>query len=371
MILHVLGGMTAGGNERLCLELIRRAPADVPQGLLTIDPRPHGPLTQLFREIPGLRFIHEPYARDRRGRFLIRLVYQLRALKPEGIVIYPFGLHVLVALAAKSVPGCRVIAHVGNPPPPSGDSRSMFRKIVRASRWLNCPLWTCSETVLEQFHTLAVPLPAGSRAQPNGIDVATIRREAADAAAIRTSPGPVIAMVARLDAIKDQLTLLRAFSQVRRTIPAATLLLVGDGDRRGLLEREAHTLGLGTSVTFAGVRRDVSTLLGQADLFAFSTTRAEGFGIALAEAMAVGLPIVASDVPACREVLADGQAGVLVEVGNAEAMSNAIISLLGNLEERRRIGTAATKRAEQAYDINRCAREYYRHLLGREYRFQP
>jgi glycosyltransferase involved in cell wall biosynthesis len=364
MIVHVLGRMTAGGNERLCLELLRHSPPGVSQALITIDPTPHGPLESLFQSIPGLQFHHEPYSPDARARFVFRMARRLRALRPTGVITYPFGLHLGVCLASKVVPGCRFICHVGNPPPPSGPRREMFRRIVHASRWLGAPLWSCSVTVHERFEGLGIAMPADSRPLPNGVNIERLRSSAERGRARRTERGPVIAMVARLDEIKDHDTLLTAFAKVVAARPDAKLWLVGDGQRKAVLEQYTAQLGLSAAVSFVGVRQDVGELLGQTDVFVFSTTQAEGFGIALAEAMAVGLPIVASDVPACREVLAGGAAGDLVPPRAADEMARAILVLLDDKERAHRIGIAAEERARAAYDVGLCAERYYEYLLG-------
>jgi len=358
VIVHVLGRMTAGGNERLCLELIRRAPPGVHQALITIDPESEGPLQPLFEAVPGLEFFHEPYARTTRARFVLRLARRLRALQPRGIVCYPFGLHLLVALAAKVVPGCRFISHVGNPPAPEGPRRLLFQRIVRASRWLGTPLWSCSGTVHDQFRALGLGLPVDSRAMPNGVNICELRLAAARGSAKRTEPGPVVAMMARLDAIKDHDTVLDAFAIVLQERPQARLWLVGDGERRAHLEQRAATLGLFPAVTFMGVRKSIGELLGQVDVFVFSTTAAEGFGIALAEAMAVGLPIAASDVPACREVLASGVCGTLVPPRDAAALARAINVLIDDPDHGQQ-RAAAVARARAHYDISDCASKYY------------
>jgi len=363
MIVHVLGRMTAGGNERLCLELLRLAPAGVPQTLITIDAAPDGPLQSLFEAIPGLQFQHEPYSRDARGRFVIRLARRLRALNPTGVLTYPFGLHLLVCLASKVVPGCRFICHVGNPPPAAGPRREMFRRIVQASRWLDAPLWSCSKTVHEQLQALGVAMPEGSRPLPNGVNIERLRGAAERGRLLRNKRGPVIAMMARLDEIKDHDTLLAAFALVLAARPDASLWLVGDGVRRRVLERYADELGIGDAVSFLGVRQDVGELLGQTDVFAFSTTQAEGFGIALAEAMAVGLPIVASDVPACRELLGGGVAGLLIPARSPEKMAAAILDLTADRERAHRLGVAAEERARATYDISLCAERYYGALI--------
>jgi len=363
MIVHVLGQMTAGGNERLCLELIRRAPPATKQVLITIDPLPGGALEGLFRAIPGLAFLHVPYFRRHRTRFVLSLARCLRRLRPRGIICYPFGLHLLVGLASKVSPGCRLIAHVGNPPPSEGPKRTLFRNIVLASRCMGTALWSCSLTVHEQLSQLVHRMPRDSWGVPNGINVTALLLAARNRDLARASNEPIIAMIARLDGIKDHVTLLAAFENVVRAKPGAKLWVVGEGDRRESLERYALEHRLEASVRFLGVRRDVGELLGQVDLFAFSTTPAEGFGIAMAEAMALGLPIVATDVPACREVLDGGSCGLLVPPGDEKALAAGILELLDNSPRAKLLGNAAAERARQEYDIGDCAKKYFDYLL--------
>lgn len=255
-----------------------------------------------------------------------------------------------------------MIAHVGNPPPHTTKGRNLFRNIVVASRLLGVPCWSCSRFVHDQLLGLTA-LPAGSRAMPNGIDVATLRAMARGGNAARTEPGPVVMMTARLDGIKDHDTLLAAFERVVRQRPTAKLWLVGDGNRRRELESQARALRLGDAISFLGERRQVGDLLGRADVFAFSTTEAEGFGIALAEAMAVGLPIVATDVPACREVLADGHCGLLVPPRDPAALASGILDLIEDRELAAAFGRAAAERAEQTYEVRRVAAEYFGYLM--------
>jgi len=364
VIVHVLGRTTAGGNERLCLELLRHAPAGVPQALIAIDPMPEGPLQSLFEAIPNLEFHHEPYSRDARPRFVLAMGRRLRALNPTGVITYPFGQHLWVALAAKAVSGCRFICHVGNPPAPSGPRREIFRKVVRLSQWLNAPLWSCSVTVHEQFEGLGIGLPCDSRPVPNGVNIVSLQEAAARGRAHRTEQGPVIAMIARLDQIKDHDTLLAGFEGVVAARPDARLWIIGDGARRDTLQRQAAHRGISSAVSFMGVRQDIGELLGQIDVFVFCTTQAEGFGIALTEAMAVGLPIAASNVPACREVLGGGVAGDLVPPRDEKALAEAILGLIENKERARLLGRAAEARARAEYDIEICAQRYYRYLMG-------
>jgi len=126
--------------------------------------------------------------------------------------------------------------------------------------------------------------------------------------------------------IKDHATLLDASARLaaRHAGTPFRLHLIGDGPLRAELEARADAAGLADRVRFLGNRDDVAEQLGQLDGFVLSTTAAEGFGIVLIEALAAGVPVVASDVPACREVLRDGRLGTLVPPGDAGALARAL-----------------------------------------------
>ena len=137
------------------------------------------------------------------------------------------------------------------------------------------------------------------------------------------------------------------------------------GEEEAALRRLAEAEGVAARVVFWGRRADIPELLGQMDVCAFSTTRDEGFGIALIEAMAAGLPVVASDVPACREVLADGEAGILVPAGDPEALAAALRPLLQRPRSSGRAGRHGQPPASRAaYTAERCAADWYRLLLA-------
>jgi len=121
-------------------------------------------------------------------------------------------------------------------------------------------------------------------------------------------------------------------------------------------------LGLDPEKVFLGRRSDIPELLGQADLFAFSTTAAEGFGISMIEALAAGLPVIASDVPACREVLLDGAAGELLPAGDAAIWARRLKELMGSSEQRQELADWALKHAA-SYDIRHTAQQWYQLLI--------
>jgi glycosyltransferase involved in cell wall biosynthesis len=158
---------------------------------------------------------------------------------------------------------------------------------------------------------------------------------------------PLVIFVARFDPAKDHPTLLRAM----RKVPNADLVLVGDGDLRPQMERVAHELGIGQRVHFLGRRPDIPQLLKMADLYVHASNY-EGFGIAAVEAMAAGLPVVASDVPGLAEIVRG--AGLLVPPGDDEALAKAINDVLQSSILREQLAAASQKRAAD-FSIERTA----------------
>jgi glycosyltransferase involved in cell wall biosynthesis len=362
---HILNGLPRAGNENLCFQLIRHAPAGVRQVLFNLNP-PKSEMKEQFLSIPGLTLVERPYTRDTRVSFMLGMISDVKKYGLDGVIIYPFGVHVLVASAVKLAGVHRVIVHAGNPPPADGSRRLLWKRILMASRLLRTPIKSCSAMVDRELRALYSPLPDGSEPVLNGVEVEAIEAMAASERAGKPPGSPrVIGMVARLDAIKDHDTLVRAFARVREQEDNLELWLIGEGSRRGALTSLVDELGIRTSVRFLGERSDVHRLLGQMDLFVFSTTRDEGFGIALAEAMAARVPIVASDVPACREVLQGGEAGRLVPPMNVGRLSEAILEFLHQPELAKSFADRAHARALRHLHIDRCAEHFYAHMTRR------
>jgi glycosyltransferase involved in cell wall biosynthesis len=279
-------------------------------------------------------------------------------VKPRGVLSMPLGWHAFVAMGARSAGVGRVVAHVGNYPPHwLGRAFQKFKAEV----WLGYPftarLVCCSEYVREGVvRHFQMPWRVTSVVY-NGSDLKgiTMRAERARAA---SGPGPLrVGMVARLEQHKDQDTLIEAVAILSRRRPIE-LLLIGEGSRRRELETLATSRGVQTQVQFLGVRRDVPEILGKLDAFAFSAKPDEGLGIALIEAMAARVPIVATDVGACKEVLEDGRLGLLVPFRDAEAMALALEEIAeGGPEVDRRV-EAAARSAEARFSKQAMAAGY-------------
>lgn len=173
----------------------------------------------------------------------------------------------------------------------------------------------------------------------------------------------VLLSVGRLRYQKAHSVLLRAFPSVLAQFPHTRMLIAGDGPLRAELESEAVALHIADRVKFLGVRHDIPILLSMADLFVFPS-RFEGMPNAVLEAMSHGLPVIATAVQGVDEVVRDAYNGLLVPLEDSEALSDAILRLLGDAAERRRLGAAARATIEQNYTVDIMCRKYEALLTG-------
>lgn len=181
----------------------------------------------------------------------------------------------------------------------------------------------------------------------------------------------VVGTVARLQPVKDHLTLLRAAADLIRSDRAAArrlrVVIVGEGPARVALEREIAASGLGHHVLLPGARGDVPAWLRGFDLFVLPSL-AEGISNTLLEAMATGLPAVATDVGGNADLVADGETGRIIPSGSPQALAAAIGGYLGDAAALRAHGAAARTRAELRFSIPAMVAGYagvYDRVLGR------
>lgn len=189
----------------------------------------------------------------------------------------------------------------------------------------------------------------------NGIPVTRYRQ--ADPGSLCKQKPVRIKMVARLDRQKDPATLLRAIKLLKEENMAVKLDFIGTGVLQEELAKLTADLAIEDQVSFLGMRSDVADLLLDTDIFVLST-HGEGLPIALLEAMAVGLPCVATRVPGTENVLENNISGLLVPENDPRALSQAISFLIKNPETAQSLGMEARKRVEKNFSILRTVREY-------------
>jgi len=156
----------------------------------------------------------------------------------------------------------------------------------------------------------------------------------------------VIGSVGRLVEQKDYPTQLQAFALAAARVPGLRMAIAGDGPLRSPLEQMARDLAVADRVRFLGNLDDVSTLLRSVDLFALSS-KFEPFGVALLEAKAAGLPIVATAVNDIHEIVSDGESGLLTPPENAANMADLFVKLAQDRDCRARLGARARIEAQQ------------------------
>jgi len=177
---------------------------------------------------------------------------------------------------------------------------------------------------------------------------------------------PRLLCVASLFKKKGHRHLIDAFSLVRRSLPDASLVLVGDGPERGDLEQRMRAFDLGRSVVFAGQRGDARALIAAADLLLLASIE-EGMPNVLLEAMAAGVPQIATSVGGSPEAIEDGRTGFLVPPRDPVLMAERVIQLARDASLRERMSRASKARFAALFGPDRLAREHealYEEALG-------
>jgi len=173
----------------------------------------------------------------------------------------------------------------------------------------------------------------------------------------------VIGTVGRLDPVKGHTTLLDAFAPLARMETPICLVVVGDGPIRGEIESHAIALGVNKSILFLGEREDIPVLLRAFDVFALSSV-AEGISNTILEAMASGLPIVATRVGGNPELVEDEITGQLIPSKNSDSLAAAFERYLRDPERCRRHGIAGRARAEKYFSLDHMATQYEKLYLN-------
>ncbi len=209
----------------------------------------------------------------------------------------------------------------------------------------------------------------------NGIDVARFNNLRASGSVRATfglkATAPLVAVFARLNRLKGLEFFLEAAALLKGRFEEVMFLIVGDSismSYRDELEKKAQALGLGERVVFAGFRSDVPELLAEVSVSVLPSL-AEGLSNVVLEAMAAGVPVVATAVGGTSELIEDGVSGVLVPPRDAPALAQAIGALLADPQRRALIGGAGRKRAREQFSlqasVDQTERLYERLLSAR------
>jgi glycosyltransferase involved in cell wall biosynthesis len=280
---------------------------------------------------------HIVHTHTAKAGFVGRLA-ALLALRPRPALVHTYHGHVLEGYFG---------------PLRGGTYRRLERRLGRASQCLV----GVSDATVDDLVRLGVAPREKFRVIPLGQELDQFTRvdEAARASTRRdlgVSPEQVLlTYVGRVVPIKRLDLLLRALARARGGGTPIHLLVVGDGEIRPDLEGLAGELGVGSSVTFAGYRRDLTAIAAAADLAVLSSDN-EGTPVSLIEAAAAGRPAVATDVGGVSEVVTP-ESGILVPQGDEGAFATAIAGLASDPELRRGMGRRAQQHVLRRYSVER------------------
>jgi len=168
-----------------------------------------------------------------------------------------------------------------------------------------------------------------------------------------------IGCVARLEKEKGIEFLIQAIKIIREFIPFARLIIVGEGSERKKLQWLAERLGLKEAVQWVGHQEEIQKWYGYFDVYVLPSVTRESFGITLVEAMASGLPVIASRIGGTPEVIDHNQDGLLAEPGNSQDLADKLLYLYNNRSKAREMVTTARSKAEKRFSLERMVRDFY------------
>lgn len=358
-VLFVIHSLSGGGAERVIVHLVNHLDRRRFTPVLALGAAEGPYLDDLREDVP----VHVLGARRARSAIpaVLAAVWRLR----PDVVLATAGMNLAVAITRALYPrGTRAILREANSPSAflnevrrSSASRALLYRIAYRVLYRQADAVVCqSQFMVGNLARLGVPRSRLSCIY-NPIDIARVRAlgGAGAGAAFGPASRPRLVTVGRLAHQKGYDVLIRALGQVRRAHPQVSLRIFGDGEERERLERDVRRLGLGGTVELMGFHANPYPAIADADLFV-SASRYEGFSNAIAEALACGTPVVATDCPSAnREVLEEGVNGWLARGEDPGSLAETICRALE--------ASGAVKRAEIR---DRCESQFAaEHTLAR------
>lgn len=366
-VLHVLP-MLAGGAPRAAIDLVGKqqstrgmearlcvlGDATGGAGPMELDPPPR------FLDCP----IHRRATAWRRWRGLRALI---RETRPAIVHSHLWPAAASVARSGAGLPFAHVV-HVQDTPPAFaaiGLRARVRTALLRAQLAARPATYLAVSEAARDYTVRHLGLDDRRfRIVRNGIDVARFPMASAPA---RTDGAFTVGAVGRLVREKGHELLLRAVAELVRVGMDVRLRIAGEGSRREELLRLSGELGLGERFELPGLLDDMGQFYAGLDAFALPSLSSEGLPLALLEAMASGCPVVASDCAGVREVVASPGQGIVVPVGDVQALAKALGDLAAQPDLRRELAAGGRERVLTEFDTARVAREVaavYRELLG-------
>jgi glycosyltransferase involved in cell wall biosynthesis len=346
-VLHLIDHMGLGGQQRIVLDLVAGRAADIEPSVWSLR---HKNLPGVAERLAVLGVPYRALGLTANPLGWIGACFRLRQARPDLLHLHLEYSTLIGALAALSMaPPCPiVVASVAN------DPHWQARIHQRAGRMLarhidlhiaNSP--SMRDAVLDAY---AGQCRRVEHVRP-GIDLRRFDESRVNASRVveyRRGARRLVGTIARLATQKAIHVLLDATPLLLHEDAATRVLIVGDGPLRAALERQARRLGIAHAVTFAGYNDDPVSAYAAMDVFVLPS-RDEGFGLVFLEAMAMGVPVVGTQVIGSKDAVEDGVTGLLVPHADAPALANAVLRILGDPELSRRLRSTAAERVRRDF----------------------
>jgi L-malate glycosyltransferase len=300
--------------------------------------------------------LHKPEGNN--PTLIYRLYRVLRDLRPHIVQTHNWGT-LLEGVVAAKLAGVPIVVHAEHGTIQGGWGRLVIQRFLwRAVHKVLCVSQAhrqrLAETVQFPYDRLTLIL--------NGVDVQAFTPRPADKDTIRAEMGleldPIyIGTVGNLRPVKNQVLLLQAAQQVCARYHNVRVVIIGEGPLRGQLVRTAEALGIQKQVCWLGARADIPELLNALDIFVLPSL-SEGLPMSVLEAMACGLPVVATDVGGIPEVVVHGHTGLLVSSQDVQQLTAALETLVQQPCMRLTLGRQGRERVVEHFSLQRMVHDY-------------
>lgn len=364
-IVHVVYSFAIGGLENVIVQLINRLPAEqfehIVLSLTTISDFKNR-ITQ-----PGVQFIELNKAPGHAIPLYPKIHSLLRQLKPDVVHTCNLAALEIVPIAWLAGVKTRIHAEHGWDSHDPDGSNPRYRKLRRLYRPFVSHYVAVSQDI-DNYLAQSIGIPASRRSLiPNGVDTDRFSPSptvpAAQVDGCPFSPGKhwLLGTVGRLQTVKNQPYLARSFVRLLQKHPEAAqrmrLIIVGEGPLRKEIEQILHVSNAAAYAWLAGARSDIPDILRMLDCFVLPS-QTEGTSCTLQEAMATGLPSIATAVGGTPDLISPAHAGHLISTDDEEAFADTLWEAFVNSEETRRQALAARQFALDQFAIPGMIKQY-------------
>ncbi len=370
-VLHFIGSLRVGGAEKVVATLVTSTDRNrLRLCVLAFD----GGLLERELSKEGIEVVIKPFKWFRLPFWMVATVRELRRRKVDVIHTHLFTADLLGRVVGR-LAGIPVIVSTLHAPSTWKKSRSLkdrvkrYLDMVTANR-INDGLIAISEEVKRYQVETGGMKESKIRVLTNPVSMSDFSKDLSCKRETRMALGLsekdiVLINVGSLKPIKGQQYLIQAVAHLRDRHPDLKTIIVGDGYLRNDLERLCERLRVKERVLFVGLRQDIPRLLSVADIFVVSSL-SEGISIAILEAMAMELPIVATDTGGNKELIRNKETGLLTIPADERDLANCIESLIRHPDSARQMAENAFEYVQSHHDSRRIADEigtYYEELL--------